>query len=129
MKKIWWRQNKLENGKPAAGFNRSIKKITKVIMHLDTKPKTEILLSCYWWSPCATSFISCSYVCVISFLFSHSSSTLLPEKQRAVFGFPKKQSWLLHEKLKLSLWKSKEGTFIFWKKSWQRTLWWWKYLK
>ena len=64
------------------------------------------------------------------FASSHSSfPTLLPEKQRAVFGFPKRQSWLLHEKLKLSLLKSKEGTLIFWKKSWQRTMWWWKYKK
>ena len=84
-----------------------------------------ILLSCYWWSPCATSSISSSYVCIISFSFSHSES----RKRRAVFRFPKRQSWFLHEKPKMSLWKSKEGTLIFWKKSWQRTMWWWKYKK
>ena len=33
---------KIREGKPTAGFNRSIKQITKVIMHLGTKPKTEI---------------------------------------------------------------------------------------
>ena len=33
---------KIREGKPTAGFNRSIKQITKFIMHLGTKTKTEI---------------------------------------------------------------------------------------
>ena len=64
------------------------------------------------------------------FSSSHSSFlTILPEKRSAVFRFPKRQSWFIHEKLKLSLWKSKEGTLFFWKKSEKRTMWWWKYKK
>ena len=54
------------------------------------------------------------------FVFPSSYSsllTLLPEKRRTVFGFPKRQSWFLHEKLKLSLWKSKDGSSFFWKKN------------